>query len=179
MKFAVLGLGESLNSFKQEPSVNTIGCNDIYKYVATDYIVCCDPRRVFTPERLKTIETSTPLVFFSFFQEWKSSFIGNFELMQKSKVSGSLKTLQDRNNVCFSISSAFVACVKAYHLGAKEITMYGVDFNSHKELSKPEKLNRITKDFLNLHRELSYKGVCLQLGSNKSYLAKFIPVKRC
>jgi len=179
MKVAVLGLGETFQLFtrKSGDGITTIGCNDIYKNYPADYLVCVDPKRVFTPERLKTIQESTPRKMFSYLPEWEENFIGHFKLIKRASPRGSLKDIDDFNKVSYSICSPYIACIVAHQLGADEIVMHGVDFNNHQALSKPHKLAIIQRDFTNLYFELKKRKVNLFVGSKESFLSSFIPVK--
>ena len=169
MRFDVLGLGESLNNYT--PTGNkTIGVNDIWSRVKTGHVVCVDLPNRFTPERLKTIINSncefyTPLI------EWEG-------LRQINKIAlvnarGSLKELDSQDKVCYSNNSAFVACVMAWKLGAKELYLYGVDFNTHPNF-KDESFIRVINDFKNLYSEFQKRGVEIYV-TKESVLSEFIP----
>ena len=174
---AVLGLGESLSEFIPSPDIQTMGVNDIWSKFPAASIVCIDPKRVFTPERLSVIRNSKPIKFFSQLPEWEDNFGKAFELIEFQKPRGSLLKLDESNKVCYSFCSPYVACVLAYKMGAEEITMHGCDFNSHKVLSQPYKQAIIKRDFINLYNELKRRGVRLFVGSKKSFLAGFMPTK--
>lgn len=175
-RFYVLGTGESIKDYTPEKDIPSIGVNDINKYVPCDYIVCLDPIRLFSEDRITHIKNATPKIFFSFLDEWKEH-VKNFQLIKLQSPRGDLKKL-DGDGICYSTNSAFAACVLAYKLGGKEIIMYGVDFNSHKAFNGEEKKEKIKKDFTNLQCEFKKRGVKLFVGNNKSYLSTFLPIMK-
>ena len=67
MKIAVLGLGASLAEFTADRASfdTTIGVNDIWARVQTDYVVCLDMPDRFTPERLQVMNACRPRAFYS------------------------------------------------------------------------------------------------------------------
>ena|SRR3990172_2979872 len=175
-EYAVLGLGESIREFTWENDVTTVGVNDIYRACHVDHLVCVDPQRVFSEERLFAIRNSTPKKFHSDLLEWKPFFGERFQQFERQKPRSSLIKL-DEGKICYSICSPYVACIIAYKLGATDIVMYGVDFNSHKTLSLRHKQAIIQRDFTNLYNELKKRNVKLMVGSDKSFLSGFLPIK--
>lgn len=170
----VLGTGPSLKHYKPDGN-HAIGVNDIWKYHKPEYVVCVDLPKRFTPERLKIIVECKPFVFFTCYpKDWEP-----FRKVQGLKLSharGSVDTLDDINQICFSNNSAFVATVKAYHLGAKRIILHGVDFTGHKDLSEPIVQKRAIDDFVKLFFKLNQYGVKLMVGSKDSLLSTKMPV---
>ena len=71
-KIAVIGLGESWKLYKEEEYDLSIGVNDVWRNVKTDVLVCVDPRKNFTADRLKTIDESKPTAFYSQIVNWDS-----------------------------------------------------------------------------------------------------------
>ena len=175
MRASVLGMGSSLLTYKEidHKSDIIVGVNDVGKYHKLDYLILVDPPTRFNKERLHTIiNTDTSII--TIFSEWKRYF--DFIYLVKPAQIRSDLSLLDSDYYVYSISSPFVAVVHAYKLGASEIVMYGVDFTTHKALSKPNKLKRIQRDFYNLRMELEKRNVRLYIGSPESALNSFIPV---
>lgn len=166
----VLALGETINCYKPSGNI-TIGVNDIYKYVATDYIVVVDPpNRFHEMDRFNIIVESTPLKFFSN-HVWN---VPNFELIELQSPRGCCKQL-DGTKYCYSNNSAFVACVLAYKMGANKIIIHGADFTNHAHLSNEHSLKRVLNDYAALNSELNKRGVQLWVSSTKSALHKILP----
>lgn len=154
-KIAVLGLGPSLGLYKPEYDL-TIGVNDIWKAVKTDYIVCLDHPKVFNSERMKTIQNSTPKGFYSQIVIWdyRKDFI-------KIKLeNGYPDRICNLNTTGFqkSFMSPFVAIQIAwkYHQ-ATEIHLFGVDLTNHPHLDRPL-CGRIKHHFKNLRSALKEKN---------------------
>jgi len=168
IKFDVLGLGESLKEYK--PSGNkTIGVNDIWKHYSVDYLICIDRPSGFSKERFKTILNSKPIKFFSHLEDWKI-YNPNFELMILTSPRGSLDNIEG-TGICYSNNSMFVAVVMAYKLGAKEINIFGADFNTHPNF-QDNKIHTTLKDFKKLFLYLKSKGIKINI-SKGSKLNQF------
>lgn len=169
----VLGTGPSLKHYTPDEST-TVGVNDIYKYHKTDYIVCVDLPKRFNPERLKIIKESKPKEFFTFYpKDWEP--IRKVTELRRGR-RGSVDTLTNRQQICYSNNSTFVATIMAYHLGAKRIVLHGVDFTGHKDLSEPIVQQAAIDDFVKLFFALSRLGVKLMVGSNDSLLSPKMPI---
>lgn len=153
--FSILGLGESLKNFSPNGSV-TIGVNDIYKHFPADYVVCVDTPDKFNPERFKTITTSNHKKFFSHLPEWHPH-IQNFQLIKLFHGRGNFSNI-DSDLIAYGISSPIVACIIAYKMGAKQIDLYGVDFNTHPQFIN-KNLQRAIKEFILLNAEFKKKGI--------------------
>lgn len=174
MKIHIIGLGASLNETIKYVGGTTIGVNDVYSSFRTDYVVCVDKPQRFEALRRLTIADCKPEIFYSNCLEW--SFKKEFQHLKIAPIRSNLSTLDDINNVPYSNNSTFVACIMAYHLGATEIIMHGVDFKNHKQLSEPDTLERALKDFQNLFIEFNKRKIKLFINSNYSELSKIIPV---
>ena len=172
---AIIGTGESSTLYKKVDGVESIGVNDCWKITETDYLLSVDSIRAFTRERLYTIAYSKPKKFFSYIPEWEMLFTNNFELIKLNPKRSDVSTL-GTELLPYSICSPYVAVCLAFNMGATEIIMYGVDFNSHKTLSIREKLDRIEKDFKELNKVLLQKGCRLYVASKDSYLSRILPV---
>ena len=175
MRIDVLGLGKSILEYKNN-GCQTIGVNDIYRYHKTDYVLCVDYPKRFNEERLNFIKGSTPKKFYSQLvtngkrQGW--DFMINFEKIELT----SKLDLSNRNKISHSNNSAFVATVLAFHLGATEIVLCGVDFVGHKHLSQQRMLQRAMNDFKKLKEELEKKDVIISVSSKFSKLHGVLPL---
>jgi len=158
-KVAVLGLGPSLDLYNQSDIEFdfTIGVNDIWSKVKTDYVVCVDKKERFTPERLKTIEECKPVKFFSHLDEWNNH--SGFEKIELQPDFPKYICQVNLKSIPKSLCSPFIAAAMAYKLGAKEIHLYGVDLTTHPHLSKD--IQRIQLHFHNLKVALSMNNCLL------------------
>lgn len=152
MTINVLGLGSSLSRFVDDGN-QTIGVNDIFSKIKVNHLVCIDKPERFEIERLMTIINSECENFYSHILEWKN-YHKNFNLIKLEAWS----TL-DSEAYFYSNNSTFVACILAYKLGAKQIKIYGADFNNHIHLSVSHKQDKTLRDFQKLRFELEKKGV--------------------
>jgi hypothetical protein len=110
MKINVLGLGPSLELFK--PDGISIGVNDIWSRVQTDYVVCLDKKERFTPERLSIIENCKPVKFYSQVDDWL--YRSDFELIELQPYFPNYECQLNTKQLPKSLCSPFVACVIAY-----------------------------------------------------------------
>jgi len=169
MKIDVLGLGESLKEFK--PSDNkTIGVNDIFKHHSVDYLVCVDKPGRFTKERLNTILNSDVKKFYTHLNEWSRLKI-KVQIIKLNGVRGSLNGIEE-DVFCYSNNSTFVAVVLAYKMKAKQINIYGADFNTHPNF-KDSLLDTALKDFKQLFDYLKEQDVEINV-ANGSKLKELI-----
>jgi hypothetical protein len=150
----VLGLGPSLDLYKKNGNIS-IGVNDIWSRVQTDYIVCVDLPDKFTPERLKVIQESNPIKFYSHLDEYKER--PDFEKIELLPYYPNQVCQLNTKQLPKSLCSPFVACVIAFKfLGATEIHLYGVDLINHPHLDKKQ-CEKIKVHFRNLKIALRQK----------------------
>jgi len=174
MRINILGLGETLNHFIEDGNV-TVGVNDIHSRIKTDYVVCVDVPDVFNRERFYTIANTKCKGFYSQILDW-AILVDNFNIIEFNRGRGLLHEL-DNDKFCYSNNSTYVACILAYKLGAKEIVMWGVDFNDHPHI-KDKSRDKAIGDFNNLKKELAKRGVKLMVGHKDSYLSTILePLK--
>lgn len=165
MEIDVIGCGESALKYTNTGNL-TVGVNDCNKIYPVDYLVCVDLPKSFQKERLRTILNSRPKKFFSQLQEWHSLIL-NFQKIKFSIGSGVLSDFDNKETVCYSNNSTFVAVVIAYKLGAKEINLYGADFNTHPNFID-NNLKKTMKDFKSLNNLLFLKGCKLRVTKESS-----------
>lgn len=159
-KIAVLGLGKSLALYDGQYS-STIGVNDIWRHVQTDYLVCLDKPERFSADRLAVIEASRPQRFYSQIQEWATR-PDYWQIALQTDYPNYVCQL-DLPTIPKSLCSPFVACAIAFKLhAAKEIHLFGVDFIDHPHLHD-ESVVKLTKHFTNLRAALLAKGCKLQV----------------
>jgi hypothetical protein len=153
-KVSVLGLGPSLSLFN--PGGITIGVNDIWSRVKTDYVVCLDETDRFTPERLKVIEECRPVKFYSQVEDYF-----NRPDIQKIELQPYFPNYECQINIPQlpkSLCSPFVACAIAYKFHqATEIHVYGVDLLNHPHLDS-RSCEKIKTHFINLKVALNMNG---------------------
>lgn len=172
MPIDVLGLGETVREYKPCGNI-TVGVNDIFKYFPVDYLILADPPQRFPEkDRYKTIVESTPKKFLCP-EPWP---VNNFELIKLAPGRGMIKELDTHGVYCFSNNSPYLACVHAYKLGAKEIRLFGVDFNTHEALSNEQSIKRIREHYSALNKEFLKRGVVMKVSSRASVLSSVLPL---
>jgi len=164
MKIAVIGLGQSVDLYRPYDVDMSVGVNDAWRVVKTDFLVCVDLPSAFEPHRRKIIDESKPLKFYSQLDEWNHR--PDFELIKLQP--------QYPDHVCqlnipavpMSHCSPFVAAAVAFkYLGATEIHIYGVDLINHPLLAF-HTLQRIKRHFKNLKTALTQNGCVLKVYGN-------------
>ena len=156
---AVLGLGESRSLFNSSEYELSIGVNDIWRYIHTDYVVCVDYPRTFTPDRIKVINECKPKIFFSQFFQWNTR--PDYEKIYIS--AGYPDFICNLNQLTYekSYCSPFIATQIAYkRFGATEIHLFGVDLLNHPHLNITL-CAKIKVHFSNLKKALDAKGCSL------------------
>lgn len=172
MEAVVLGTGPSINLWK--PDGRTVfGVNDVGRFADVDYLICIDKPKAFTPERLEVIKKTECREFITHVPEWE----GLHKSYKKIEIFGRGKIdLLDSDKIIYSNNSTFVAAVMAYKYGAKNITLYGVDFTGHPTLSLTHKTARALRDFAALYKALKYRDIGLFVASDRSKLAGVLPL---
>jgi hypothetical protein len=133
MKIAVLGLGPSLELFIKDDYDLSIGVNDIWRYVNTDVVVCLNPAKDFTADRLKFIQESKPQAFYSQIVNW--DFRTDFKKINIASGYPDVSCNLDLPVFQKSFCSPFVAVQVAYKIyRATEIHLFGIDMTNHPHL---------------------------------------------
>ena len=179
MTYKILSYGPSLSDYKKD-HCPTMGVNHIFKFQETDYLVVIDHITTFDQWKLDVIFKSTPKLFLSRTDDWQGN-VPNFKqinLFGKTLLPenvGNLESIDDPKQIPYSNNTPFVACILAYHMGAKNIVMYGVDFGDDYEEKHPGAFAIAMRDFTNLNTKLNERGCKLFVSSNKSRLSEVIP----
>jgi hypothetical protein len=147
----VLGLGESLSEYDYADNIR-IGVNDISSRLLVDYVVCVNGKESFTPERLKVIERSRCLGFYSQLKEWqKHPSYCHIELQTNFTADLNQSALPK------SIFSPYVAVALAYKQFAPDlIRVFGVDIVNH---HLNDRAKQIKEHWSALVAELNARGV--------------------
>jgi len=154
-KVAVCGLGPSIDLYKPEYDLS-IGVNDIWSKVKTDYIVCVDRKERFAAERLKIINDSKPIKFFTQLEEW--NYRSDYCKIELQPYYPDYVCQLGIKQIPKSFCSPFVACAIAFnYFHASEIHLFGVDMNNHPNL-KGGTLDKIKLHFKNLKIALRQNG---------------------
>lgn len=193
-KMAVLGLGkQTLCHYRPDPEVATIGVNDIFRYHPVDYLVVIDymidPIHIpgYNDDRLneyQVTKNSRPKLFLSNQPKWE--FMPNYQKINLvynfwRENEALIYHLDDPGQIPCSNNSPFVAaCICHSWFGAKEITLYGVDFinHAHNFNQEQQQLDKCIEHWQILYNGLQKRGVKLFVGGPESALAGFIPVKK-
>lgn len=166
-------MGNSIDRYKHTSNI-TIGVNDVNKFFTkfcTDYLCVVDLPNAFSIERQNTIINSQCKKFFTPFDLWRP-LVMNFQKIKFAAGRGNLAELNNKQVICYSNNSTFVASVLAYKLGAKEIYLYGADFNNHPKFIGSS-YDRAMKDFVALNQSLLLNG-CKLYVTKESALSKYI-----
>lgn len=182
---SVIGCGESGSHWGGEGE--SIGVNDCWKFGhPTDYLMVINPPNSFSPERRKTILESTPHHFITdsraFLTKYyphaeqiksnmahKELFCSNGSQVMKyrfSKWKGKLEKW-----IQYSNTSPFAAISFAYVLGYNQITLWGVDFKTHRTWkSENQHMSEELDNYKALFQQLEAAGVNVYLGHQNSLL---------
>lgn len=171
MTIHVIGKGESKEFFKHDGNI-TIGVNDVNKWIKTDHIVVVDPMDAYK-EGHETYRNSNAM-FWSQLED-NRNYVKNFTLIELARGRGVLDEF-DSDRFVYSITSPFVAVHLAYKLGAKNIVMWGVDFNTHPNFDTDSLRNRALKDFGNLRKKLNERDVNFYVGHEISMFSSILPI---
>ena len=175
----VLGLGPSLQQFTPNGCL-TIGVNDISKHHSCNRVVCVDPPRVFSSDRVEYMKNGPYEKFITNLPEDWAGLAHSIEPLTFGAIRGDITRLDEPGITCYSNNSPFVAAVLAYRAGAKYIVMYGVDFTTHPRLGAGSSHDRAIADFVKLYKALRSRRVSLTVVSEESALHAVggIPVYR-
>lgn len=166
-------MGNSISRYEYSSNI-TVGVNDVNKFFTnsyTDYLCVVDLPNAFSKERLNTIVNSQCQKFFTPFDQWRP-LVQRYQQIKLAAGRGNLTELNNKQVVCYSNNSTFVATVLAYKIGAKEIFLYGADFNDHPNFTG-DSWSRAIEDFRNLDKMLSINNCKLRV-TNESALSKYI-----
>jgi hypothetical protein len=169
--FTIVGCGVSAENWI--PRGHSIGCNDAFKFGKPfDSLLVCNRPSEFRGGRFETIINTPCKDFYSHKPDWEKWFP---KWKKISKV-GWYGTLH-REQVYVSNTSPFIALSLAFHLGATEIIMWGVDFKDHKVYKEgsPE-TNREVSIYMELIRLMEEQGCKVWLGANGSVFDQYLKV---
>ena len=173
-KFLICGLGPSFNTINLDDYKDyiKIGVNDIENKFKPDYLVIVDRINTFKGERRNTIiNTTCDTIFVN--NDQFSRELGNFDhnrLVKINLININKDPYLSTGKIVFSNNSTFIACDIARWMGAKEISMIGVDFTDHKSLDNPKQIKRINADFNKLQKAYLSKNIKLYNLSKNSKL---------
>ena len=181
MRANILALGKSIHEYKYIGGIE-IGVNDVNRFIDTEYLLVLDHPESFTEEREKYITSSSGTLITNIYA-WDSIVnrkihrinLNNYPVTPSGLCD--LSTLNDKNMIPYSNNTPFVACIMAYHFGAKEIVIYGADFNRNYKSHEHNTALSI-QHFFELAFALKIRGVNLYTGSKNSRLIKVLPFKK-
>ena len=163
----VCGCGTSLLGFEEHHSdYITIGVNDVPKLFEPTYLVVTDHQGRFKEQRRKDlVNNSKAKRLFTCAAGWRHKNIVHFDLGEKA-----LKNLDSQHKIDHFVNSPYVAACLAYKLGARNIGIIGVDFNTgHFYNPKDGKhpvlqmnyLKQVKAAYSLLHSQLKLRGVAM------------------
>lgn len=163
----VCGCGTSLIGFDEHHSdYITIGVNDVPKLFDPTYLVVTDHQGRFKPQRRKDLVNNANVKrLFTCAKGWRHKNMVYFDLGEKA-----LKNLDSYDKVDHFVNSPYTASNIAYKLGARNIGLIGVDFNSghfyntkdgKHPIIKMKYLKQVKTAYSVLHKALKERGVGL------------------
>jgi len=170
----VCGCGESLRDLTQPERFITIGVNDVGRLFHPDYLVVVNPRRQFSGDRFRFVETSQAKYLFTQLELGISHpNIVKFKLGTYGGTNGS-----DPNVLHYTQNSPYVALCLAAHMGASRIGLIGVDFTDNHFFGKTGKhalagqLAQVDVQYLKLRDSFAQRGIeILNLSANSRLTA--------
>lgn len=176
--FTIIGCGDSAKDWTAYG--HTLGVNDCWKWgKPTESLVVCNRPTEFHRDRqgnlcdrLRTIEMSDPMNFYTHKSNWAYAFPG----WKKIGLAPWYGTLH-REQIYSSNTISFIALSLAFHLGASEIVMFGVDFKNHWLFneSNPETKREVDRHLL-LISEMEKQGCRVYLGATGTAFDDYLPV---
>jgi hypothetical protein len=157
----VLGLGDSLKEFNPADFEMSIGVNDIWRYHKSEVVVCLDPRKNFTRDRMQVIDSCTPKAFYSQMETYKKrpDFFLIEILNSYPEVTCDLSLYKFQRSYC----SPFIAVQIAFRwYDTKDIHLFGIDMINHPKLDK-RLCEKIKVHFINLKKALAEYGCTLTI----------------
>lgn len=161
----IVGIGPSLKHYKRDGNFS-IGCNDCFRYVETDYLVVVSN---LDPKRAAVVNASRPKKLLTFLSRWAThpshEHIGQLHPWKSHRAN-----MMNQGIVHSSNNTPFICASLAYNMGYREIVLWGVDFTDHPYL-RGEALNKTVVDFDQLQKEFVKNGASMFLGSPGSILS--------
>jgi len=170
MKSYVLGTGPSVlyfgNKIRKEI---VVGVNYVWQYYPADIVISCDKPMRLPDWKLQIICNGLQRQFISPYQEWQD-IVHNFIHKPFTGCGrGNLKDLDDITVLSYAANGGYAAIVQAYHLGAKEIICYGIDFTNHPAIDGKMAEKEIQR-ILMLRDVLKQRGVEMFVGNKETKL---------
>lgn len=169
--YSIIGCGQTAKDWI--PRGHSIGVNDAWKWgKPTDSLLCCNRPTNFNQDRLRVITGSKPKTFYSHKAYWSYAF-PEYEKLNIVCWYGTLY----RPQVYFANTSPFIAMSLAFHLGAKEIILWGVDLKDHNiwHEDNPETKKEVGR-YMELIREMELQGCKVYLGAKGTAFDELIPI---
>jgi hypothetical protein len=161
----IIGLGSSWKLYRNEGNTS-IGVNDTWKNVQSDYMVIVDQPELWPEkDRYAAIIAARPKAFFSNREGWKG-LIHNYVPIE---LHNNWYDYGNRKKILNSVNSTFVATVLAHRMGAREIRLWGVDFVGHPSLGGLTK-DKAISDFVRLKQVLRSHNCALVFPPGPSLL---------
>lgn len=128
MRINIIACGETGSLWDGEGY--SIGVNDCWKFgKPTNGLVVVNSPGKFNRDRLDVIIRSTPETFYTHLKGWKLHF-PNMKEIRMNNWNGHAKSLRD-GRIFHSRTSPLIAMSIAFNMGAKELILWGVDFQTH------------------------------------------------
>lgn len=177
MTYTIVGCGESARNWVQRGY--SIGVNDCWKFgKPTNALVVCNRPDEFPRDRFNIITNSTPDVFYAHKANW-AQFFPAWKKIRIHPWAGVLRdwAKSDGPHGYSLNTSPFIAATLAYHYGAKEIILWGVDFRTHHKFNdKDPNTQREVWQYLDLFNIMKERGVMVYRGADGSVFDESIPL---
>jgi hypothetical protein len=174
MIVSVVGCGSSAQYWHKVPVDLSIAVNDAFKFGhQPDQLVVINFERKFTPQRLAIIKSTKPKRMFTHTSTWKKHF-PNAEVIRLSPFNGFVR----KGMIYKSKTSPIVAMSLAVNQGAKELILWGIDFETHKSYNKNNKQGQYEISvYLKFIEQLNKQGIKVWRGADGSAFDKQLPLR--
>jgi len=174
-KIVVCGCGASLNDFEAPERFVTIGVNDVGRRLHPKYLMVCNLKKDFPPERWHAVEHTHAEYVFTHHPlfEWPHD---NLVRLRHGVHNGT--DFSDPNVLHYTNTSTYMALCLAVHMGARLIGLMGIDYTPDHFFGKTGRYTggtaaTVDPEFRRLNDALVARGVKVVNLSQQSLLTAF------
>ena len=171
MTYNIIACGETAKHW--DGSGHSIGVNDSFKWGHhIEHLVVCNRPAMFSHDRAEIIKNSKPDHFYSHKSDW-AQYFPKWNKLNLIPWYGSFKL----GNIYNSDTSPFIAMCLAARLGAKEIILWGCDFQNHSKFKADDPgTKREIEQYLGLIKELDEIGIKIYLDAYGTAFDNYLPI---
>lgn len=169
---SIVALGSSAQDWHKVKCDLSIGVNDALRWGHdVDQLVIVNFPRKFTPERMKYI-LSTKAKIWIHTSVWKTYF-PNAVLLRLSPFTGFIR----KDHIYSTKTSPMVAMSLAIKQGAKDIILWGIDFQNHRSYTDKTKdgIHEI-KNYLKFFEQVKKLGINIWRGADNTAFDLYVPL---